>query len=89
MNYFGESLENPCDHCDNCEAGIVEDNPPTTAEANGKHPFAMKSRINHSKYGEGTVMRYDDEKIVILFDTAGYKSLVTTFAVEKGLIAPV
>ena len=31
-------------------------------------------------------MRYDGDKVVVLFDTEGYKSIVAQFAVEKKLM---
>jgi hypothetical protein len=31
-------------------------------------------------------VRYEEDKVVILFEDAGYKSLVTSFAIEKGLL---
>jgi len=85
LNYFGEKLPEPCGYCDNCEAGVVEQQQRVDATL----PFAPKSRVVHRKYGEGIVMRYEQDKIVILFETAGEKELVTTFVVEKKLLKAV
>jgi ATP-dependent DNA helicase RecQ len=82
LHYFGEDLPEPCGFCDNCEAGLVE----KAERANENVPFALKSRVIHKKFGLGTVMRYDADKIVILFDTEGYKSLVTQFLIEHDLL---
>ena len=82
LKYFGEELGEACGNCDNCEAGVVAEEE-RQAE---KHPFPVKSRVLHKKLGRGTVMRYEEDKVVILFEDAGYKSLVTAFAVEKGLL---
>jgi ATP-dependent DNA helicase RecQ len=82
LNYFGETVDGPCGHCDNCDAGLAE----RQAAADAKLPFPTKSRVAHKKYGEGTVMRYEDDKITILFEQEGLKSLVTKFVVENGLI---
>jgi ATP-dependent DNA helicase RecQ len=49
-------------------------------------PFPLKSRVRHSKYGQGMVMKYDQDKIVVLFEEQGVKSLVTSFVVEKKLL---
>jgi ATP-dependent DNA helicase RecQ len=84
LNYFGETPGGACGHCDNCEAGVVQ-----KQEAAEEHlPFAIKSRVRHKKYGEGTVMRYEevDAKVVVLFEEEGLKSLVVAFVIENGLL---
>jgi ATP-dependent DNA helicase RecQ len=82
LNYFGETTEGPCGHCDNCDAGTVE----KEQAKNENLPFALKSRVRHGKYGEGTVMKYEDDKVVVLFEEEGVKSLVTEFVVRNGLL---
>jgi ATP-dependent DNA helicase RecQ len=79
LNYFGEQLEEPCEYCDNCKAGIAADD-------DGLKPYELNSRVAHKSWGEGTVMRYEGDKIVILFDEVGYKTLSTMTAVLRGLL---
>jgi ATP-dependent DNA helicase RecQ len=79
LNYFGESFDAPCDRCDNCEAGIIVEN-------KGYQPYPLNSRVVHKSWGEGLVMRYEGDKIVILFDQVGYKTLETQMAVLRSLI---
>jgi ATP-dependent DNA helicase RecQ len=82
LNYFGEAYEAPCPACDNCAAGLV------TTEAHGQ-PFAPNSRVAHQKWGAGLVMRYEEAKIVILFDDVGYKTLAVDVVLENGLLQPI
>jgi len=82
LSYFGESTDGPCAHCDNCDAGTVE----KEEAKNESLPFALKSRVKHSKWGEGTVMKYEDDKIVVLFEEQGVKSLVTEFVIRNSLL---
>jgi ATP-dependent DNA helicase RecQ len=84
LNYFGETATDACGYCDNCEAGVVE----KYEAADEKLPFPLKSRVVHKKYGEGTVMRYDADKVEILFEGEGLKSLVTEFVIENKLVEP-
>jgi ATP-dependent DNA helicase RecQ len=84
LNYFGETALEPCGYCDNCEAGTVARH----EAADEKLPFPLKSRVKHAKWGEGTVMRYDDDKVVVLFEDAGMKEMVTAFVLEKRLLMP-
>jgi ATP-dependent DNA helicase RecQ len=82
LNYFGEAVDGPCGHCDNCDAGTVERHEAETSDL----PFAIKSRVVHKKYGEGTVMRYEEDKVVVLFEEEGMKSFVTQFVIDNGLL---
>ncbi len=82
LNYFGEMHDGQCGHCDNCDAGIV-------AEQVDEHPYAMHSRVKHASLGEGQVQRYDEDKMVVLFDDVGYKTLLVDFVVESGALQAV
>ena len=79
LNYFGEQLAQACNQCDNCKAGI-------SASDDGLKPYPISSRVIHKSWGEGTVMRYEADKIVILFEQVGYKTLSTMTAVLRGLL---
>ena len=69
LNYVGEEFDAPCDNCDNCEAGTVTDGRDIEA------PFELNARVRHPTLGDGMVVRYENDKIVVLFDEAGYKTL--------------
>jgi ATP-dependent DNA helicase RecQ len=77
LNYFGESLDEPCGFCDNCKAGRI-------LESNSNLSFSINSTIIHTNFGTRRVLYYEGDKIVILFETVGYK----TFALElvQGLL---
>ena len=79
LNYFGEQLDQACGHCDNCKVGIA-------ASDDGLKPYPINSQVIHKSWGEGTVMRYEADKIVILFEQVGYKTLSTMTAVLRGLL---
>ena len=78
LNYFGEPFQGPCGRCDNCERGV--------AAEQGEEPFALSSRVRHRDWGEGTVQRYEGDKMVVLFDEVGYKTLATQLVVERALL---
>jgi ATP-dependent DNA helicase RecQ len=69
LNYFGEPFEGPCGYCYNCDAGIIVE------ENEAEMPFPLNSRVRHKVWGEGLVMRYEGDKIAVMFDTVGYKTL--------------
>lgn len=68
LNYFGEPVDNKCGFCDNCHAGI-------TVDSKTWQPFPINSYVIHTNYGKGQVMRYEADKMVVLFEKVGYKTL--------------
>ncbi len=43
-----------------------------------KAAFAVKSRINHQRYGDGTITELNSHHTTILFDEHGSKKFVTS-----------
>lgn len=81
LNYFGEPYDDPCPNCDNCEAGT------TIVEDNAAQPFPLNAAVRHESWGQGLVVRYEGEdKIVVLFDEAGYKTLSVPLVLEGDLL---
>lgn len=80
LNYFGDPREELCGSCDNCASGIA------TEQDDRRKPYQLSSRVAHKSWGEGTVMRYEDDKIVILFDEVGYKTISLEAALLRGLL---
>jgi ATP-dependent DNA helicase RecQ len=81
LSYFGEDYEPPCGTCDNCEAGHG-------VPRAGHEPFPVGTRVEHGQWGEGVVQRYDRDRMVVLFDRAGYRTLDVTLVAERGLLRP-
>ena len=79
LSYFGEPFEGACGNCDNCDAGDGE------AETGGQ-PFAVGTRVEHARWGEGVVQRYDGDQVVLLFDSVGYKTLSIKLVRERELL---
>ncbi|WP_234009071.1 RecQ family ATP-dependent DNA helicase [Deinococcus sp. NW-56] len=84
LNYFGEGYPAPCGTCDRCEAGETAPAPdPETL------PFALGTRVAHPTFGEGLVMRYEGEKVTVLFDQQGYQTLSLGFVLDHALLQAV
>ncbi|MFJ8588822.1 RecQ family ATP-dependent DNA helicase [Streptomyces sp. NPDC093595] len=91
LGYFGEPYEPPCGNCDVCEAAVAQDDPappgarPTAAggadepDEAADHPaadrFPLEARVRHAQWGEGTVLSKDPDRITVLFDSVGYRTL--------------
>ena len=78
LSYFGEQVAAPCGHCDRCTAGV-------DVEASDG-PFPLNTRVQHAGWGAGQILRYEDDKVVVLFDSVGYKTLSVRAVVERGLL---
>src|SRR3989440_462516 len=78
---FGEHLAHPCGHCDRCAAGEGE-----AAPVAG--PFPVHSTVRHATWGEGLVLRYEEDRMVVLFDEVGYKTLSVDVVRREGLLVP-
>jgi ATP-dependent DNA helicase RecQ len=81
LAYFGETLDEPCGNCDTCNDGTAAEQPDQTDS-----PFELNSRVSHAQWGEGMVMRYEGDRIVVLFDEVGYKTLALETVVSRGLL---
>jgi ATP-dependent DNA helicase RecQ len=79
LSYFGEEHEVPCFYCDNCDAGLVK---PDQAE----RPFPIGAAVTHKSWGAGEVQRYDRDRVVVLFESVGYRTLDLTLVEEEGLL---
>lgn len=81
LAYFGETMDEPCGNCDTCAAG--------TASAGldvADSPFALQSTVTHTAWGNGIVMRYEGDRIVVLFASEGWKTLSLATVLQQGLL---
>ncbi|MBM7806473.1 ATP-dependent DNA helicase RecQ [Geodermatophilus bullaregiensis] len=72
LGYFGEQLDEPCGNCDTCSAGTAQERATT---AGAEAPFPPETPVEHTEWGPGVVMRVEDDRVVVLFEEVGYKTL--------------
>jgi ATP-dependent DNA helicase RecQ len=81
LELLGESHPQRCGHCDNCDRGESVDS--------DDRPFAVGTSVTHPEWGRGTVQTYEEgDRIVVLFETAGYKTLALALVEEHRLLRP-
>ncbi|WP_434743624.1 RecQ family ATP-dependent DNA helicase [Micromonospora sp. SH-82] len=80
LAYFGEQMTELCGHCDNCHAGT------SVAEVRDEVPFPVHSQVRHPEWGSGMVLNYEDDRMTVLFDEVGYKTLSVPVVSEQGLL---
>ena len=138
LAYFGDRLDDPCGHCDNCDlqipigtvtAGAVVpsvavDPPPVaprqrprpaqsphrvgrsgldpsrpsllgrsvldprSSDLDPSRPYPLHSTVRHRSWGTGTVLGYDDDRMTVLFDSVGYKTLSVGVVRRRNLLVP-
>lgn len=80
LAYFGEHLRSVCGHCDNCQAGN------SSVDDGARGPFPVHSTVRHAVWGAGLVLGYDDDRMTVLFDEVGYKTLSVPAVNAHGLL---
>ena len=89
LNYFGEEQASErCAMCDNdllvanAAPVTVRDQPVTDAAP----PFAVGDHVVHKAWGPGVVQRLEDDSIIVLFESVGYKALFSHLVLERRLL---
>jgi ATP-dependent DNA helicase RecQ len=80
LTYLGEAGSAPCGHCDVCASGAPTEEPPG--------PFRAGDLVEHSEWGEGTVLRSSSTQLTVQFRTAGYRTLATDIVVANDQLHP-
>ncbi|MYT03520.1 MULTISPECIES: DUF3553 domain-containing protein, partial [Streptomyces] len=82
LGYFGEPYDDPCGACDMCAARES-----SKSSKSGDIPFPAGTRVLHTEWGEGTVMSEEGDRITVLFESMGYRTLSLAAITGKGLLS--
>jgi ATP-dependent DNA helicase RecQ len=83
VGYFGERLGERCDVCDSCRAGTA----PEPAALDGS-PYALQEQVRHEEFGPGVVTDLEEDRLTVLFDDVGYRTLSLEVVAEQELLVP-
>lgn len=97
LGYFGESYDAPCGACDLCATPsspgdtVVDGvgNPGEERPSPAAASYAAGSRVKHAEWGEGTVMSEEGDRLTVLFESMGYRTLSLAAITGKGLLSAV
>jgi ATP-dependent DNA helicase RecQ len=81
LGYFGEELDELCGTCDNCREGVA-----TETSRNDDSSYRLQSQVRHEEFGAGTVTDLEEDRITVLFDDVGYRTLALEVVEEQGLL---
>ena len=83
VGYFGEPLGERCGLCDSCRAGTAPE------PSGGKDsPHAVSARVRHEEFGTGIVTDVEADRLTVLFDDVGYRTLSLELVAQQGLLVP-
>jgi ATP-dependent DNA helicase RecQ len=51
-------------------------------------PFPVQSVVHHEEFGDGTVTDVEDDRLTVLFEDVGYRTLSTKLVEENDLLTP-
>ncbi|WP_116451980.1 RecQ family ATP-dependent DNA helicase [Blastococcus litoris] len=88
LGYFGEQLDEPCGNCDSDTCSGTAEERAAAVEARAHTPFPVETPVEHTEWGAGVVMRVEDDRITVLFDEVGYKTLGLAAVLEHDLLRP-
>ena len=83
LAYFGENLTQPCGNCDRCREGSGATVEPESAE---QPLLPVDTEVVHKQWGPGVVMRADHDRITVLFEDYGYRTLAMDVIEETGVL---
>ena len=84
LGYFGEQILPPCSGCDRCDAGLGENG---SADVGAGEPaFPVESWVRHAEWGRGQVIGREGDKLTVLFESSGYRTLSVSLVEERNLL---
>ncbi|MCW2802914.1 MAG: ATP-dependent helicase, RecQ family [Propionibacteriaceae bacterium] len=90
LGYFGEQLAQSCGNCDRCEEGVAPAEQHSLVESDGdSEPYPMNAHVTHRAWGPGVVMHREPDRVTVLFDDVGYKTLALELLRESDALLTV
>jgi ATP-dependent DNA helicase RecQ len=92
IGYFGEDLPRPCGNCDTCSSGsateyLIDLTETRGTSRSGPAAYALNAQVEHREWGRGVVMRHEPDRITVLFDQVGYRTLaLAALDADDGLL---
>ena len=87
LGYLGEDLDEPCGNCDTCQDGTALDSEAARSAGADPEPFPVGRTVDHREWGEGVVMSTEPDRLTVLFDREGYRTLSVEAVRDEELLS--
>jgi ATP-dependent DNA helicase RecQ len=81
QGYFGAPARHLCGRCDNCVTGRADEE-----LADGDVTYREQDTVRHPEFGTGTVTDVRADRVSVLFEDVGYRTLSLEAVEERGLL---
>ncbi|MGC5078132.1 RecQ family ATP-dependent DNA helicase [Agrococcus sp. DT81.2] len=88
LGYFGEELPELCGACDTCRSGSAARIEEARGEGEADASWPVGLEVRHEAWGSGSVVSEDGDRITVLFDEEGYKTLALEAIERTGVLQP-
>lgn len=77
LGYFGETPDGPCGGCDTCRDGSAREQAERAAEVDLDDVPGLQpgQRVEHREWGRGTVVQVEADRVTVLLEDEGYRTL--------------
>ena len=82
LSYFGQPLPGPCGNCDRCRDGEGAADEDTGRQS----AIPVDTTVSHREWGNGVVIGGDTDRVTVLFEDYGYRTLAMSAVTEKNLL---
>jgi ATP-dependent DNA helicase RecQ len=87
LGYLGEELDEPCGSCDTCEDGTAAEQDAERTAADTREPYPVGRAVRHRDWGEGIVMSTEPDRLTVLFEREGYRTLSLELVEDEELLS--
>ncbi len=85
LGYFGEHLPEPCGNCDRCHEGSAGLGSADDA-VGAVQGLPVDTEVLHKDWGQGVVMSAEGDRITVLFQEYGYRTLSVEVIEQTGVL---
>jgi ATP-dependent DNA helicase RecQ len=82
LTYFGQPLADPCGNCDCCRDNEIAPDP----DVGGRPAIPVNTAVAHRQWGDGVVIGGDTDRVTVLFEDYGYRTLAMSAVTENDLL---
>ena len=83
LGYFGETLAEPCGNCDRCTANAAQGREPAEPQQSA---LPVDTPVEHKEWGPGAVISGEADRVTVLFDNYGYRTLSMKAVRDSGVL---